>query len=507
MHRQIAVVKMRPTVCLLFLLAAGVLGRPGRPGARGPPNNFPKDFIFAAATASYQVEGAWNEGGKGESIFDRMFHTIPNITTDGSNGDVACDSYHKYEIDIQLAKDMNVDAYRFSVSWPRVLPTGDVNNINQEGIDYYNKVIDGLIAKGITPVVTMFHWDLPQTLQDIGGWPNPRLADYFVEYARVLYDNYGDRVKWWQTFNEPGSVVLGYSGGFLIAPGINSSGVGDYMAAYTLLKAHAGAYRLYDEKYRQTQKGKVGITISNMWYEPATDSAADIEAAERKMQFYSGLYSHPIFTAKGDWPEVVKQRIAANSKAAGYPRSRLVELTLEEVEYIRGTSDFYGLNHYTANPVSDGSSGYDPSMEFDAGVVIGEYTDAPQGASTWHRSTPWAFRKLFNWLAQQYPGYPIFVMENGWSDTGELEDQGRIDYYTSYLAEMLKAINEDGVDVIGYTAWSLLDNFEWGTGFTTRFGLHYVDFNDPDRKRTPKASSKVLGQIFKTKTLPAKYLK
>ncbi|XP_047004646.1 myrosinase 1-like [Schistocerca americana] len=408
---------MWSSVCLLLLLAASVLGRPGISGAAEPANKFPDDFIFAAATASYQVEGAWNEGGKGEGIFDRMFHTIPNITTDGSNGDVACDSYHKYEIDIQLAKDMNVDAYRFSISWPRVLPTGDVNNINPEGIDYYNKVIDGLIANGITPVVTMFHWDLPQTLQDIGGWPNPRLADYFVEYARVLYDNYGDRVKWWQTFNEPASFVSGYSGGYMIAPGINSSGVGDYMAAYTLLMAHAGAYHLYDEKYRETQKGKVGITINNMWYEPATDSAADIEAAERLDSWSS--------------------------------RQRRWSIS---------------------------------------------------------RSTPWAFRKLFNWLAQHYPGYPIFVMENGWSDTGELEDQGRIDYYASYLSAMLKAINEDGVDVIGYTAWSLLDNFEWGTGFTTRFGLHHVDFNDPDRTRTPKASSKFLGQIFKTKTLPAEYL-
>ncbi|XP_049939127.1 myrosinase 1-like [Schistocerca serialis cubense] len=468
---------------------------------------FPADFLFGVATASYQIEGAWNEGGKGENIFDHMFHTTPNLTTDGTNGDVACDSYHKYETDIELAKNMSVDVYRLSIAWARILPTGDINNINQEGIDYYNNVIDGLLANDIEPVITMFHWDLPQKLQDIGGWPNPRLADYFVEYARVLYENYGDRVKWWQTFNEPASFVAGYSGNTAIAPAINSSGVGDYMAAYTLLKAHAAAYRLYDEQYRATQQGKVGITINVMWYEPATDAQADVDAAERKNQFYAGLYGHPIFTSEGDYPAVVKQRVAENSQAEGYPRSRLIEFTPEEVEYIKGTADFFGLNHYTSYPTTEGVSGSNPSMDLDAGAVAGDYTDYPLSASSWLRSVPWGFRKTLNWLVQQYPGYPIFVMENGWSDTGELDDQGRIDYYGAYLAEMLNAMNEDGVPVIGYTAWSLLDNFEWGTGFTTRFGLHYVDITDPDRKRTPKASSRFLEEIFRTKTLPAKYMR
>ncbi|XP_049798223.1 myrosinase 1-like [Schistocerca nitens] len=313
-------------------------------------------------------------------------------------------------------------------------------------------------------------------------------------------------VKWWQTFNEPASFVAGYSGNTAIAPAINSSGVGDYMAAYTLLKAHAAAYRLYDEQYRATQQGKVGITINVMWYEPATDAQADIDAAERKNQFYAGLYGHPIFTSEGDYPAVVKQRVAENSQAGGYPRSRLIEFTPEEVEYIKGTADFFGLNHYTSYPTTEGVSGSNPSMDLDAGAVAGDYTDYPLAASSWLRSVPWGFRKTLNWLVQQYPGYPIFVMENGWSDTGELDDQGRIDYYGAYLAEMLNAMNEDGVPVIGYTAWSLLDNFEWGTGFTTRFGLHYVDITDPDRKRTPKASSRFLEEIFRTKTLPAKYM-
>ncbi|XP_047004486.1 myrosinase 1-like [Schistocerca americana] len=493
------------TLSLLVILGVGTLAAPE--SSSRALNQLPADFIFGSGTSSYQVEGAWNEDGKGENIYDHWLHNNPNLTVDGSNGDVACDSYHKYETDIQLAKNLSVSAYRFSISWSRILPTGDTNVVNQKGIDYYNNLINGLLENNIEPLVTMFHYDLPQKLQDIGGWPNPRLVDYFVECARILYDNFGDRVKWWQTINEPRSVIMGYSGSLALAPGIDSSGVGDYMAVYTLLKAHAAAYRLYDEQYRATQQGKVGIAINIMWFEPATNSTADIAAADRKLQFYAGIFGHPIFSAEGDYPEVVKQRVANNSRADGYARSRLVEFTPDEVEYIRGTADFFGVNHYTSFLASDGQSGSSPSISYDAGVTLGMFTDYPVSAAVWFMNIPWGFRKTLNWVNQQYPGYPIFVLENGWPDSGEMEDQGRIDYYTAYLSEMVKAVNEDGVDVIGYVAWSLMDNFEWATGFTIRYGIHHVDFDDPDRKRTPKASSAVLEEIFRTKAIPEQYFR
>lgn len=471
-------------------------------------DEFPQGFIFGVATASYQVEGAWNQSGKGRNIWDTLTHEHPEYIADNSNGDVACDSYHKYKDDVQLLKDLGVDFYRFSISWSRILPKGYASHINEDGIDYYNRLIDELLANSIQPMVTMFHWDLPQELQDIGGWSNIALANYFEDYARVLFTHFGDRVKLWATFNEPASFVRGYgnTGERPVAPGIYQPGIADYLAAHTLIHAHARVYHMYYKQFKKHQKGKIGIVLNAGGCEPYDNSTQDIDACERLQQFSLGYYAHPIFSKHGDYPDIMKQRIANNSKQEGFPSSRLPTFSEEEVKYIRGTHDFFGLNLYTAFVAKDGERGPIPSFERDSGVTISQNPAWPPSASSWLKVVPWALRKQLNWISKEYNNPTVIITENGFSDHGELNDTARVDYYISYLKEMLKAINEDGCNVIGYTAWSLLDNFEWNSGYTEKFGLYHVDFEDPSRPRKPKESARVYKEILKSRIIPNQYI-
>lgn len=246
---------------------------------------FPEGFLFGTATASYQVEGAWDEDGKGENIWDNWTHNFPDVIKNQDNGDVACDSYHKYLEDVENLRYLGVQTYRFSLSWSRLLPSGFTNEINQAGFEYYNNLIDALIENGITPLVTLYHWDLPQPLQEIGGWPNPILEELFGQYARVAFTLYGDRVKYWFTFNEAKQTCQQGYGIGAMAPGYHSAGIGEYLCAHTVLKAHARAYHIYDTEFRDVQKGKVSLVVDTDWFEPASNSTEDIEAAERKIQF------------------------------------------------------------------------------------------------------------------------------------------------------------------------------------------------------------------------------
>ncbi|XP_049792465.1 myrosinase 1-like [Schistocerca nitens] len=452
-------------------------------------DKFPDGFLMGCGTASYQVEGAWNEDGKGENIWDHMFHEHPEYGTNGDNGDVACDSYHKYKEDVQMLKALNVDVYRFSISWPRILPTGDVDIINQPGIDYYNNLINELLDNGIQPMVTMYHWDLPQALQYIGGWTNGLMADYFVEYARVLFENFGDRVKWWITFNEPAMVVQGYASKDR-APSQPAPGVGDYLAAHTLLKAHGRVYRLYDQQYRAAQNGSVGISLDVQGSAPLTNSTEDVVAADRYQKFEAGHFAHPIFSQEGDYPAVMRQRVDANSKREGRPRSRLPIFTQEELQYIRGSADFFGLNHYWTDFVTDEVNATSPSKAGDTGA-----TAVRNGLHSW------GFRNILNWIVNEYPGYSVFVTENGVETSTGLNDIDRIQYYKEYLTELQQAVNIDKVPVIGYIAWSLMDNLEWTYGFTRKFGLYEVDFKSPNRTRTAKDSAAFMAKIFLSKKI------
>ncbi|XP_018573473.1 myrosinase 1-like isoform X1 [Anoplophora glabripennis] len=248
--------------------------------AQNETNNklFPEDFLFGAATSAYQIEGAWNEDGKGENICDRFTHSNPELIANNANADVACDSYHKYKEDVAMLKELSVDFYRFSLSWSRILPTGFVNKINLPGVTYYKNLIKELKDNGIEPLITLYHWDLPQPLQDLGGWTNEFVVEAFAEYARLCFELFGDDVKYWLTFNEPKQICPPI-------PGTPSPGIGEYICAHHILKAHARVWHTYDQEFKATQNGQVSITIDASWQEPASDSQEDIAAAERTLQF------------------------------------------------------------------------------------------------------------------------------------------------------------------------------------------------------------------------------
>ncbi|XP_063243403.1 myrosinase 1-like [Bacillus rossius redtenbacheri] len=470
---------------------------------------FPDGFLFGTVSASYQVEGAWNLSGKGENIWDRLIHTRPDCIADRDNADVAADSYHKYKEDVQLIKNIGFNYYRFSIAWPRILPKGDLSVINQAGIDYYNNLINELLANGIFPVVTIFHWDLPQYLQDLGGMMNSIIVDYFEDYARLLFTHFGDRVKWWITFNEPYTILYGYRSQ-CFAPGLLVCGVGEYLVIHNLLKAHARAYHLYDDEFRSTQKGKIGMALGTTMADPKTQSPADIEAAELYQQFTLNWMAHPVYSKKGDYPDIVKERVYNKSMAEGLRRSRLPKFSEYWVNYIRGTHDFYGMNYYSSNLVSAPNSTTNSSvisLENDMGnPVVGNDPSWIVGPNPDFAYSPKDMRKVLNWVWKNYDGVDILITENGWSDHGTLNDDMRVRYFANYMAGILDAIHLDNITVLGHSAWSIVDTFEWATGYTVRFGLHHVDFNSPNRTRVAKESTKYFADIIKNRTVPAKYL-
>ncbi|XP_077295396.1 myrosinase 1-like [Arctopsyche grandis] len=483
------------TITLLCLLVVSVLA------IKGEIRKFPDTLSFGVATAAYQIEGAWNASDKGESIWDRFTHTTNSIK-DKSNGDFACDSYNQHKRDVEMVKELGVDFYRFSISWSRILPNGFSNKISQDGIAYYDSLIDDLLEANIKPYITLYHWDLPQSLQDLGGWTNPMMVDYFTDFAEVAFEAFGDRVKTWITFNEPWVVCIEGYGGISKAPALGMNGIAEYICAHNILKSHAKAYHLYDDLYRSTQKGRIGWSLNANWDHPATKSPADIEAAERAIQMNLGWFAHPVFSKEGDYPQVMKDRVARNSLAQGYRRSRLPEFTPEEIAYIKGTCDFFGLNHYTSTMIRSLTTTISMEPNFRDDVDTDCFYDPswPEATSSWLKVVPWGFRNLLNWITKTYNNPEIMVFENGFSDKNNKDDVDRISYYNQYLNALLDAI-EDGCNVTAYTAWSLMDNFEWLQGYTERFGLYYVDFNDPRRPRTPKASALYFKSILETRTI------
>ncbi|GJQ82458.1 hypothetical protein Trydic_g11869 [Trypoxylus dichotomus] len=466
---------------------------------------FAEEFQFGCATSAYQVEGAWNVSGKGENIWDYLTHTRPDAITDSNNGDIACDTYSKTEGDVQLLEDLGVNFYRFSISWSRLLPTGHANEVNLDGVRYYNELIDALIAKGIKPLVTLFHWDLPQPLQEIGGWPNPFLVDLFVDYARVIFENFGDRVKDWITFNEPYQICQeGYSIRYK-APAYTQDGIGGYLCAYTVLMSHAKTYHMFYEEFNENLDGRVGITVHGIWSHPEDiNSEADKIASQGKMQEHFGIYLHPIYSETGDFPQSLKDRVSALSAEEGFEWSRLPSFTQEEIELLKGTGDFLGFNHYSTDLcyALSAEEAKQPSHEYDAGGRCYKPNHWEGAASSWVKVVPWGFRKLLHWIKEQYNNPEIIVTENGYSSSGnDLVDCRRINFYNVYLEALLEAINEDGCTISGYTAWSFLDNFEWMDGYLEKFGLHSVNFDDPDRPREAKMSSHVYRNIIKTRRI------
>ncbi|KAG5887546.1 hypothetical protein JTB14_000402 [Gonioctena quinquepunctata] len=464
-------------------------------------NKFPSNFKFGVAAASYQVEGAWNVSDKSPSIWDYTLHNNPSLVVNNANGDVACDSYHKYKEDVALLKELGVDFYRFSISWSRLLPNGFDNHISEDGLRYYKNLIRELRDNGIEPMITLFHWDTPQVIEELGGWTSEAIVDLFVAYARVCFAEFGSDVRLWLTFNEPKQTCEGGYGIGSFAPFIKSAGIGEYLCTHNVIKAHAKTWHMYDKEFRNIQGGRVGITIDSAWFEPASNSSADEEAADTKLHFTFGWYANPIFN--GDYPSVMKIKIGDRSIREGFEHSRLPSFSQEEIEYIRGSYDYLGVNTYTSSLAQaldepDRSMGLDQDSE----VRTWQPNDWESTNSSWLKVTPWGSRKLLRWIKKNYGDIDIFVTENGLSDNGEtLEDDVRIHFYEEYLSSIQDAMTKDEVNVLGYTAWCFMDNFEWCRGYSERFGLYHVDFDSDNRTRTPKKSASWYKNVIETKCL------
>ncbi|PGH06216.1 hypothetical protein AJ79_06604 [Helicocarpus griseus UAMH5409] len=470
-------------------------------------SKLPSDFIWGFATASYQVEGAIEADGRGPSIWD-TFCKIPGKIADGSSGVTACDSYNRTAEDIELLKKCRAQAYRFSLSWSRIIPLGGRNDpINEKGLQHYVKFVDDLLAAGITPMITLLHWDLPDELNKrYGGYLNKAefVADY-ANYARVVFKALSPKVKHWITFNEPWcSSILGYNTG-LFAPGRCSdrtkSPEGDssrepWIVGHSLLVAHGAAVKIFREEFKPQYGGEIGITLNGDWALPWDPSnPADVEAANRKIEFSISWFADPIYFGK--YPDSMIKQLG----------DRLPAWTEEDRALVQGSNDFYGMNHYcahfiknkTTEPTPDDYYGNIESLMQDKdGNFVG-----PETESAWLRPHPLGFRKLLKWLSDRYGRPKIYVTESGTSVKGEndmpleqlLDDEFRAEYFRGYIAAMADAYTLDNVNVRAYMAWSLMDNFEWAEGYVTRFGVTYVDY-EGGQKRYPKKSAKEIGDIF-----------
>ncbi|KAK4491553.1 hypothetical protein RD792_002305 [Penstemon davidsonii] len=451
---------------------------------------FPKGFVFGSASAAYQIEGAYKAKGKGPSMWDNFTHTYPDKIKDQSNGDVAIDSYNLYKEDVKLLKNMGADAYKFSISWSRILPGGTLSEgVSQEGISYYNSLINELLANGVEPWVTLLHLDLPQPLQDAyGGFLSPNIV-----------------VKYWITINEPwGLSFLGYTRG-IFAPGRCSEWIGNncpagdsatepYNVTHYQLLAHAATVKLYRDKYQELQKGQIGITVNSFWVVPYEETEEHIKAKYRVLDFMLGWVMDPI--TLGRYPESMTTRVGR----------RLPKFTKEEAKSLKGSFDFLGVNYYSANYAIN----YAPnttthvhvSYLTDSGAIFTGEKDGvpigPQGSSkSWYYAYPKGLRQLLRYIKDKYNDPLIYVTENGLDEDNQddlpiseaMNDYKRKDYFFDHLCCLREAIEQDGANVKGFFAWSLTDNFEWISGYLVRFGIHYVDFRDKSFKRYPKYSA------------------
>jgi len=436
-------------------------------------------FYWGAATASYQVEGSPLADGAGRCIWDEFVHT-PGTISDQGTGDVAADHYHRWREDIALMASLGLNAYRFSVRWPRVLPDGK-SKINRRGLDFYDRLVDGLLAVGIEPFVTLYHWDLPAALFRLGGWSNPDIASWFAEYATVVASALGDRVKYWLTLNEPFVVS---SEGHLVgahAPGLRNI----YQACHSLhnqLRAHVEGHQALKAA---SHDARVGLALHNAAVWPESGSAADLAAAERAEAWHNfPLFLGPL--VHGAYPEALESRLAP-FLPAGYSN---------DMDDLCMPPDFVGLNYYFGHLARHCDTNW-------LGFETVEVPGAPKTSMGW-TVLPDGLRRVIAQAHDTYKLPAIFVTENGaaFPDTlagGHVHDPERKAYLRSHVLAVLQA-RDEGAPVRGYFVWSLLDNFEWGHGYTKRFGLVYVDY--PTQRRVIKDSGHWYAQLARTGVPP-----
>ncbi|XP_022866868.1 beta-glucosidase 46-like [Olea europaea var. sylvestris] len=467
---------------------------------RSNASPFPANFLYGTSSSAYQYEGAISADGKGLNNWDVFTHKAGTIV-DGSNGDIATDHYNRYLEDVDLMASMGVNSYRFSISWGRILPKGKYGAVNLAGIDHYNKLIDALLLKGIQPLVTITHFDIPQELENrYGAWLSPKLQEDFEYFADICFKNFGDRVKYWITFNEPNVFsIMAYRFG-TYPPGRCSKQFGNcsagnsetepFIAAHNIILAHAAAVNLYRTKYQKQQGGQIGITVQALWFEPISNSTADKLAAERGQDFLSNWFLDPIILGK--YPREMKNILG----------STLPEFSSNDLFKLQKGLDFIGLNHYAGFYVQDcmfstcepipGTSrteGFIRQTTEKDGISIGELT----GMEPFHYY-PQGMEKIVTYLKERYNNTPIIITENGYCEVSNsnatieeaVNDNKRVKYLANYLDALSTAMRK-GADVRGYFVWSLLDNFEWSSGYTKHFGLYHVDQNT--LKRIPKLST------------------
>jgi beta-glucosidase len=441
---------------------------------------FPPGFQFGAATAAYQIEGAVDEDGRGPSIWD-TFTRVPGAVTHGDTGAIACDHYHRADADLDLLAEIGLTAYRFSIAWPRVVPDG-TGSVNQKGLDFYRRLVEGLRARGVTPVATLYHWDLPQPLQDAGGWVSRDTVGYFCDYARVVLDALGDAVPLWGTVNEPFcAAMVGHLEGRQ-APGITDL-ASALAAAHHLLLAHGQAVEIV----RQSAPGaRVGISHLFSDISPASQSAADLAAARRLDGYENRWFLDPVVL--GTYPE---------DMLGWYERQVPVDFIRDgDLRVIAAPADFLGVNYYETKTVAD-----DPGEPYHRARVMPRTGRLTAGGLD---VRPAGLGRILRRVSG-FTAMPLYVTENGAAfhdyvdPEGGVDDLERISYLSDHLAETLRAIAA-GVDVRGYFVWSLLDNLEWADGYSRRFGLVFVDFGT--QARIPKASARWYQRLIADEELP-----
>jgi beta-glucosidase len=426
------------------------------------PKGFPQDFLWGTATAAYQIEGADMEDGKSASIWTAFSHT-PGTTAEGHTGDIACDHYHRYEEDVMLIKELGTNAYRFSIAWSRVLPNGN-GPVNEKGLDFYRRLVDRLLENYITPFITLYHWDLPLSLQEkIGGWESKDIAQYFGDYASVIYKALGDRVKYWVTLNEPFcSAHIGYSLGDF-APGQKNIKKA-LNVAHNLLRAHGEAVIRFRESVPQGQIGLVNV--ANI-IEPASGSEEDFRSAFLFNQISNDWFFLPLLESR--YPEEAFRFLSDLGLAP--------VIESDDMKIIAQKPDFWGINYYTRNR---------KKLDLNAPVFFVDVSPEMETTEMGWEIYPEGLYLMLKNSFERYGNIPLYITENGMADkdvlmNGVINDERRIGYLKSHIEATRRAIR-DGVDVRGYFVWSLMDNFEWASGYNKRFGLVYTDYANEYRR-------------------------
>lgn len=443
---------------------------------------FPAGFLWGAATAAYQIEGAWNEDGKGESIWDRFSHS-PYRVLNNDTGDVACDHYHRMPQDVTLMKELGLKTYRFSIAWPRVLPQGR-GAANQKGLDFYEQLVDNLLAAGLVPNATLNHWDFPQALQDQGGWPNRDSIDWFADYARLMFDRLGDRVTMWATHNEPWVIAfLGHAWADM-APGIADYSQA-FQTAHHLLVSHGKAVQVFRQG---GYKGDIGIVLNLPYVIPASDSEADRDACQRADENINGMFLDPLF--RGQYPAMLFDWIGPHAP----------DIQDGDLALINQPIDFLGVNYYMTYSVRYFHNG----GLFKSAMAEVSAPNWGQTAMGWGINPPGLTAVLLN-LKENYGNPKMYITENGCAlreapdARGVVADTGRINFLRAHLLAAHQAI-QSGANLQGYYVWSLMDNFEWAHGFDKRFGLVWVDYDTG--QRIPKQSAHWYSQVIAQNGVP-----